>query len=193
MDERVTMKNSSQEQQYDITTAFIIDFVESATASERHQLVSGWNHDAGYEVFNWISNDPKTDKATALMMYWRSGGFHNKMYVSKDDMLKVASWDEERYDFIEQLEAKYLSGFYTKQKLAYDPTNDVLASGCSIGYNWTIEISKGELKREIPMEMLSKLDGEHIEPEKEWAEGIPPYVDKMIKEAYKNARPKLPK
>lgn len=98
-------------------------------------------------------------------------------------MLETASWDTERYDFIEQLEKNYLSGFYENQKFAYDPANDILAAGSAhapadmdiAGYDWTKE-DWGEFKKELPGEMLTKLSGENIEPEKNWEEGIPPHI-----------------
>jgi len=173
----------TSEQYGKISTQLIIDFLKNAGPKERHQLVSEWNHDSGYDVFNWIMNDPETDKATALMMYWMSGGAGNKIYANRDDMMETASWDAERYDFIELLEEKYLSGFYKNQILVYDPTNDMIAAGAAyapagtviVGHDWTKD-DWGEPKRELPSEMLNKVDGESIEPEKDWAEGVPPHI-----------------
>jgi hypothetical protein len=163
------------EQYEQISNKLIIEFLKTASQKERYQLVSEWNHDSGgYDVFNWIMNDPETDKAIALMMYWQSGGECNKLYANREDMLKEADWDAERFDLIEQLEEKYLSGFYKNQMLAYDPTND------GIGYDWTKE-DWGELKRELPGEMLQKLDGIKVQFMKDWSEGVPPHIiEKMV-------------
>ena len=183
------MEKITYEQYEKISNQLIIDFLKNATPKERHQLVSEWNHDSGYEIFNWIMNDPETDKGTALMMYWMSGGANNKIYADREDMMKTSSWDAERYDFIEQLEEKYLLGFYKNQNLSYDPTNDILAAGVAyapadmvvVGYDWTKE-DWGKAKRELPDEMLNKINGENIEPEKDWAEGVPPYIWEKMRE-----------
>lgn len=169
------MKKITYEQYEQIWNQTIIDFLKNASQEERYQLVSEWNHDSGYEVFNWIMNDPETDKATILMMFWQSGGECNKIYADREDMIKKSAWDAERFDLIEQLEERYLSGFYKNQVFAYDPTND------NGGYDWTKE-DWGELKRELPSEMLQKLDGIKVQFAQDWAEGVPPYIWESMKE-----------
>ena len=163
----------TDEQYEQMSNQIIIEFLKSASQKERYQLVSEWNHDAGYEVFKWIINDPETDKAIALMMYWQSGGECNKTYACREDLMQESPWDAERFDMIEQLEDKYMSGFYKNQLFVYDPTND------SHDYDWTKE-NWGELKREMPSEMLQRLDGVKVQFEEDWAEGVPPHVWEKI-------------
>ena len=169
---------TNEDRQYEAkVNEIVMDFLKSATPLQRHQLVAEWNHDSGYDVFNCIVDDPETDKATALMMYWTSGGGSNYTYENREDMLARSSWDRERFDLIEKLEAKYMAGFYKNHQFAYDPTADR-------GYDW-VEEWADEQKREMPAAMLTKLDGAQVEFEAGWIEGVPSYVHEKISQAYK--------
>ena len=168
-------KKISYEQYEQIWNQNITEFLKNASQEERYQLVAEWNHDSGYGVFNWIIDDSETDGAIALMMYWQSGGECNKTYSNREDMMEQSPWDSERFDLIEKLEEKYLSGFFKNQVLAYDPTCDYC------GYDWTKE-EWGELERDLPDEMLKKLDGIKVPFSKDWAEGVPSCIWEKMNE-----------
>lgn len=160
----------------------ILTFLKNANLKERHQLVQGWNWDGDMAVLERISNSPDTDKATALKIYWGADPFWQKQYASADDLPRH-DWAISDYNFLNELESKYVSNFYKSQQFAYNPKNDE-------NYDWTIANPSLEIKSEIPQIMFEKLIGEEILPNEELVEGIPPDIYKELSALYDLVEPK---
>ena len=124
-----------------------------------HQMVMEWNWDAYPSFLDWLIANPKTDKATILMIYWKSEPRHNN-----------AS------DFVEKIEQQYLNGFYKQSNFLFNPKDDV-------GEDWTA-ISSDAYTRKIPDIMLQKVEGEKIPEPDHFIEGIPPEIDNLIQELF---------
>ena len=169
------MSSITWKQYQEIRDKMILDFLKNAIPKDRHRLVLGWNWDGESGILKWIANDPDTDKATALMLYWKSCPRPVKQYANRDEASSNNSADD--FDFIENIEKLFLSGFYKNQQIAFDPTNDR-------GTNWTTEYLDMSIKREIPNEMFKKLSGENVESghDEGWEEGIPPHIWKKMRE-----------
>lgn len=137
-----------------------VSFVETQPTEVWHQMVMDWNWDNS-DFLNWFIQNPNTDKATILMIYWNSApawGFEGK----------------------EEIESKYIEGFYTHQQFYYDPTDDR-------GIDWTTEYAQPDTSpkepKEIPEIMYQKLSGKEVsEPPREWIEGMPPDLFYEIEE-----------
>ena len=161
-----------------LETELIIDYLKKNSPKERQLLAIDWNFDNSKEVIQWIAEQPDTDKGTALFLYWYINPQYFKQYENREDCKKKDSWLLEDYDIVETLEKNYLSGFYKNQKYAFDPKNDPYNSD----YDWTEEVDKKEMKREIPKEMYIALEGEVLKSPG-WGEGIPdeiiPILDKL--------------
>jgi hypothetical protein len=88
----------------------IIAFAESQNPKIWHQMAMGWNWDNHTAFLNWLIDNPKTDRATILMIYWKD-------------------WPNERSKTKKAIEERY-HHFYERQAIAYDPGNDE-------GTDWT--------------------------------------------------------
>ena len=156
------------------------EFLSTASPKEIHQSVITSNWDENKYLLNWIKNNPNIDKATALVAYWMSGPNFLKQYETRKDAEKDFSLED--FDFIEEIEQKYLDGFWKNSRFEYDPTNDLY--GCSddddCGYDWTKEYIDGTIVREIPSVMYKKLEGEKLEYPDNFEEGLPKaYMQKI--------------
>jgi hypothetical protein len=125
----------------------IIEFAKNQESEVWHQMVMGWNWDNNTDFLDWLIDNPKTDKATILMIYWKS--VPNERSKNK----KVI---EERYN-----------NFYNNQKIAYNPKDDE-------GTDWISEIINYDNSiNTIPEIMFQKLEGKNINYPKDFIEGLP--------------------
>lgn len=73
----------------------------------------GTERDSYPAFINWLIKNTETDKATILMIYWKS-----------EPRFKEST------SFAEKIEPLYLSGFYKQANFSFDPKDD-------IGEDWT--------------------------------------------------------
>jgi len=171
------MSKVTTEQYVEIRDKMIIEFLQSAGPMQRHQFVSEWNwRFGGKDIFDWIANDSATDKATALMLYWKNTPkTSSKIYASRNEFVeKMGEMYVDEFDIIETIENLYLSGFYKEHAFAFDPTSN----NGKEGIDWTsIPLYRNEvIKREIPAIMFEKLTGEEVPCSDDFSEGIPPHI-----------------
>lgn len=164
--------------------ATVLKYAAAAPPRVWHQMVMEWNWDSGLYFFRWLINNPATDRATALMIYWMGGPRIYKQVpdreaaqAAKDLYISLKS-----FDFIEKLEQKYCAGFFTNSQFAYDPAHD------HSGFDWTKEYADKTVVREIPPLMFQKLSGEIVESPVGFTEGMPEplteQIDKLLEEYY---------
>jgi len=174
------MNKITNEQYTEMCREKIIDFLKGSSVKERHQLVNEWNwRGFGIHELKWIANDPDTDKATALQIYWKAGPRINAKIFS--DRNEVPWYMLDEFDLIEDIEKNYVSGFYKSQNFGFDPHKDMFGYASDEEYDWTTEYldflnKKGKIMRDIPSVMLEKLDGIKIPHTDDWIEGIPPHI-----------------
>jgi hypothetical protein len=116
---------------------------------EFHAVASNWNWDTDSKHLNWIIHNPVCDKGTALSLYWRAGPKALYQYRTRNE---VPKWFWAIYDFVKDVEGRYLSGFYQQQQIAFDPRNDE-------GTNWLKEYSEVKIKQQIPDQMKIAISG----------------------------------
>ncbi|MCE9647411.1 MAG: DUF4274 domain-containing protein [Chloroflexi bacterium] len=119
------------------------------TSRQLHEYMSKYNWDFGTEIPYWAIRNPLCDRGTALMIYWMAGAGYFCRYKSRDD---IPSYKTERYDLILEIEGNYLSNFYTKNDIKFDPVSDLEKD--SKGRNWVDEYSDMPQLRQIPAQML---------------------------------------
>lgn len=146
--------------------AIVLEYAATTTPRIWHQMAMDWNWDSGLYFFQWLLNNPATDRATALMVYWMGGPRWYKQAANHTEA-KALHISLKSFDFIEELEAKYLAGYFTNSQFAYDPAHD------HDGYDWTKEYADTVAVREIPPIMFQKLAGEMVEKPKGFVEGLP--------------------
>ena len=73
------------------------------------------------------------------------------------------------FDFSENLESKYLSGFYRNAQFRFDPNVKD-----HTGTIWVNEYADLKTVRNIPAIMFKKIEGKAVENPSEFIEGMPP-------------------
>lgn len=161
-------KNLNEKEFEEEVTTMIIDYLKEHDAKEIHRLILAWNFDNFSEVIQWVANCPKTDKATALQLYWLMEPGYSKQFKNRMEVVETGnSWYLSDFDTIETIEKNYIEGFYEIQEFYCDPNND----------HWGIDRVKDSLyeeaKNEIPKIMMQPLTGVKIDEPKGWDDGIP--------------------
>jgi|SRR5688572_2248208 hypothetical protein len=120
------------------------------TSDKLHEFSAHYNWDDGFEIPTWIINNPLCDRGTALMMYWLAEPHYFCQYTTRDEVKR--EWELENYGFIQEVEEKYINGFYKIRKILFNPRHDM--SNGMLGHDWTQVNSKRPQRREIPPEMF---------------------------------------
>ncbi|MBN9336516.1 MAG: DUF4274 domain-containing protein [Chryseobacterium sp.] len=171
MKEKITHEKFQQ-----LFDEIVIRFAEKQTTKIWHQMAMEWNETSVF--LNWLADNPKTDKATALMMYWKSAPRYHKQFNDREDVLKKQSRAVAGFDFVEKIEKNYLNGFYETQNFEFNPKND------EQGYDWTSEYQDKPKVREIPEMMFEQLIGEQVKEPENFIEGMPPELYDLQDELY---------
>ncbi|SDD44759.1 DUF4274 domain-containing protein [Niabella drilacis] len=135
----------------------IIEFAKTQPGKVWHQMMMDWNWDNYMSFIHWLIENPNTDKATILMIYWKSN-------PGTDFSGKTL------------LEENYSKGYYSQQLFAFDPENDE-------GDDWTAYVSV-ESKKRIPPMMFQKFPGENVPYPEKFIEGMPENLFAEIENLY---------
>lgn len=168
------MKKISNAVFTDLIDQIWLNFLQQATPEDIYQSVISSNWDGNQYLLNWILNHAEVDQAVILAIYWMSGVRYLKQYKNREEVLEKASWSIESYDYLQQLEQKYLNGFWKNQNFAYDPSHD------HDEYNWVTEYAEIEIQQEIPEKMLQVLEGKHLTRSSKFEDGLPePFLSQV--------------
>ena len=143
----------------------LMQYLTKTDPDDWHKIALGWNWDNGHQPLAWIAQQAECDKGTALLIYWQGGAIWLQQYDRRED---VPTWEVDAYDLVRDIEARYIAGFYTRQKIAFDPRDDK-------GSDWTRSAPDLMVKHPIPPILYEPTSGHVIEdiyPE----EGYPPDV-----------------
>jgi hypothetical protein len=116
-----------------------------------HQVAMGWNWDGGVAPLEWMIRQPKCDRGTALLIYWRGGPGFFKQYARREDVPPELS--SELFNLLEEVEGRFMSGFYTRQEIAFNPRSDDT-------YDWTTRYAEAVGK--IPAQMFAAAPGREV-------------------------------
>jgi len=86
------------------------DWLREAPAPQRHWFAAWSNYDGNQAQLEFLVDDPRTDRATALLIYWYLGARTSAYYK----------------DLIARIEARFLAGFYADNGIGFDPDADAL-------------------------------------------------------------------
>ena len=152
-------------------------YLYTCTPRNIHEMILSWNFDNPKSAVIKIVNCKKTDKATALMLYWLMEPGYAKQYEDADDLIKRDSaWYREDFNIIETLEENYLSNYYSSENFAFDPKNDYW------GMDRTLNCEYENCKRKIPNIMLQPIKGIPVKEPNGWTDGIAPDIQKEYDE-----------
>lgn len=165
------MRQAISQEDFDrLADNILIDYVTDATPVLWHQMAMVWNNDNANIFFKWLIENRETDKATALMMYWMAAPQWSKKFHDREEVLEMAPWYIEDFDFIENLEEKLLSGFFVNSNFAYNPASENNES------NQKKEYLDKDAVREIPASLYQPLDGLIVPKPTNFIEGFPPDI-----------------
>ncbi|MBW4022181.1 MAG: DUF4274 domain-containing protein [Proteobacteria bacterium] len=105
-----------------VISAFTRWLVTEAGPDDWHRVASGWNWDAGEDPLWWIATRPDCDKATALMMLWKTAANHPTGDTGEDCA------DDDEHDLNQAIRSRWDSGFYVRSELSFDFRRDVYLS-----------------------------------------------------------------
>ncbi|WP_169458032.1 DUF4274 domain-containing protein [Ottowia thiooxydans] len=162
------LKSEREEHAWDVLRQYLAE----ATSSQRHIYAAQSNYDGNRRALEFLVADPKTDQATAVLIFWMLGA---------DYFLRVS--EEEVRDFqrgsnalIWTIERRVREGFYQATTLKFDP--------------WTSCVPPGEYERLGPVQravselMYQATDGEAVvfDDLERFDEGLPEAVIEAIRE-----------
>lgn len=151
----------------------LVEWLEGVPTTDWHVFAHNWNFDNAATILHWLIDNPRTERATALMLYWMLGARFFKQYATAAEARAVASYVERDWLFIQHIEAQYLSGFYAPGTVGFDPASDPFPG--MRGHDWTASYQDQPAALAIPAPLLEAVPG--IQPqgavETESEEGIP--------------------
>ncbi len=145
------------------------DFLENATNLEIYKSIITSNFDGNEVLLSWIKDNPTIDKAIILAAYWMSSPRWKKKFLNREDCLEKEAHGIAEFDFVEEIEFKYVNEFYQGEGIVFNPKNDVE------NYDWTNDYLDEIVVREIPEIMFKATTGD-IELEsypEDFDEGLP--------------------
>lgn len=145
--------------------------LENATSEELHIYAARSNYDGNESGIKLLVDNPKLDRATALLLFWYLGADYYARYLAEE----VPDFQRPKDKLVRLIEKRYTSNFYTESNIYYDPKNS---------YLYPDEYSSiGPIKRKIPEIMYLPTDG-RVEVDlndENYDNGLPlPIVDKIF-------------
>lgn len=168
----------SNEKFEELVNEQILEYVKKANPELWHQMAMEWNWDSSSVFLNWLIDNPKTDKATALMIYWKSAPGYWKKFIDKHDLLSKEDYSLANFEFVERVEENILKNFYQESYFEFDPKND------NQSYDWTNDYIDDIAVRNIPDIMFEKIEGRKVDEPENFIEGMPAELYEMQDELY---------
>lgn len=156
----------------------VLEYIKDKNPNLWHQMAMEWNWDSSSVFLNWLVDNPKTDKATALMIYWKSAPRYWKKFLDRNDVISKKEYGLADFEFVEKVENNILNDFYQECNFEFDPKND------EQNYDWTNDYADEITVRNIPEILFEKIKGQKVEEPENFTEGMPPELYEMQDELY---------
>jgi hypothetical protein len=130
-----------------LAESLTLDYLRNASPRERHLYVARSNYDSNSAGLQLIADDPGTDRATALMMFWALGARYLAQFADDNE---VPDWQRQRYTLVRTLESRFLSGFYASG-IYFDPCDGPVPPD---------DYADLPLRRSIPEPMYAVVEGQ---------------------------------
>jgi hypothetical protein len=160
------MKQISEQEMEQMQDAIWEEFLTHATQEEIFISANtiNWDDENPY-LLRWVLEHPEVDKATPLLLYWRTQPWY----------YHLPDYEGEPFlrDFVESVERKYVAGFWKENRIWLDPdeTEEAIAIA-------------PKLVRKIPEAMFHPLKGEMISEKRifdaDFVEGLPKAFSRRI-------------
>jgi Domain of unknown function (DUF4274) len=150
----------------------VIDWLATQDPDEWHCVAASWNWDRGHQPLQWIIRQEACDRATALLVFWRTDPSYYLPYGHRDD---VPDPNKETYDLLCEIRANWIKGQYRRSEIAYDPSADGFARSMDAE-----RASLGDdLKFIFPRDMESAQPGRSLDTS-QYRDGLPPEIADRI-------------
>lgn len=90
-------------------------------SASMHFLAENYNWDDGEEVMDWIISNPKCDKGTALIIFWKSEPDYYTQYKNAEE----AEYNSLAFLMVRKIIENFETGFYKNESIAYNPKEEV--------------------------------------------------------------------
>jgi hypothetical protein len=128
---------------------------------ELHHFAMHFNWDCGIDELRHVLDHQKCDRGTALMIFWAGGPGYYYQYGSRDD---VPEHERDAYDFLKEIEAKYMANGFARQTIRIDPRSIRIDPANMKRLDRTASYkAQGGAKR-VPPLMFEPSPGDELEP-----------------------------
>jgi len=114
------MPSMTDEEREEAAWNLVRAYLETATPEQWHIYVARSNYDDNVKGLQWLIDNPKLDRGTALMIYWYLGAAYYVQFASEDDM---ESYQRETFRTLLLIEQRYRDGFYSRDEIWFDPAH----------------------------------------------------------------------
>jgi hypothetical protein len=101
-----------------VISAFARWLVLESGPDDWHLVADGWDWDRGEDPLWWIVTRRNCDRATALMIFWRTRPYQ---YLGQP---AFQAMDVDEYDLYHTIRSRWAAGFYTRSEIAFDLEED---------------------------------------------------------------------
>jgi hypothetical protein len=145
----------------------LIRWLAKRDPDEWHRVAQSWNWDRGHMPLRWIIQQADCDRATALLVFWRTDASYYLRYGHRDE-IRLRS-QREIYDLLCEIRQNWMDGKYRRSEIAYDPVADGFAKSMDAERK-----SLGpRLKFVFPREMERAVAGRELNSA-DYEDGLPP-------------------
>lgn len=153
----------------------IAAYLQTARPETVHQMAMEWNWDSNDHFFQFVVDNPHSDKATVLMIYWMAGPRFDKQFETKEES-KEHMGSDSTFELLEKIESNFQKDFYKNARFHFDPDAED-----HTGTVWAMQDLDIATKRDIPGIMFQKLEGEVLDTNDTFEEGVPPELATQIR------------
>ena len=130
-------------------------FAEKSGPEDWHRFALGANWDfVEPELLQWIVKHPDCDRATALVLFWKSQPDYFLQFAGAGDVPDV---NKDGFELISAIRSRWIGGNYSRSEFSFEMDRDVWPQDFELmRSSWPEQFSK------IPAEMLENLNGREV-------------------------------
>lgn len=98
----------------------VLEYLKNATPAQQLYFVHRSNYDDNRRCLRWLVDQPQTDRAVILAIYWNLGADYFCQFASEADF-EPDDYRLETWRFTRLIEQRYTSGFYPNASIYFNP------------------------------------------------------------------------
>jgi len=156
----------------------MIKWLEAHGPDEWHRVANSWNFDNDDRVLNWIVDNPKCDKATALDIFWLCAPDYSLGFKDRDAIMAQAAYNVVAYDLSTKIVNNWQAGRYKTALFATEQVSPDYVAGYE---SQEVAIGQVNLPWIIPADMRKPIVGKELDCSG-YAEGYAPELAARLEE-----------